>query len=180
MTVVPDRFASALAVADAVLYEGYVLYPYRASSRKNQVRFQFGVLTPRAYSESDGFERWSMRTECLLDAGCAPVLSVRIRCLQVQHRRVEEAVAVCGRTGGEPRFVPTATLHVGGGSYVDWDEAVDQTLDLFPLHLSALLAERHEQCFGFPGGTETELVRSKDSEVAGRIVRRQASRSMVG
>ena len=39
-----DRFETARAVADAVLYEGYVLYPYRASSRKNQVRFQWGVL----------------------------------------------------------------------------------------------------------------------------------------
>ncbi len=29
-----DPFAAARAVADAVLYEGYVLYPYRASSRE--------------------------------------------------------------------------------------------------------------------------------------------------
>ena len=42
---VEDRFETARTVADAILYEGYVLYPYRASSRKNQVRFQWGVLT---------------------------------------------------------------------------------------------------------------------------------------
>ncbi len=36
----------ARAVADAVLYEGYLLYPYRANSRKNQTRWQFGVLGP--------------------------------------------------------------------------------------------------------------------------------------
>ena len=36
----------ARAVADAVLYEGYLLYPYRASSAKNQARWQFGVLGP--------------------------------------------------------------------------------------------------------------------------------------
>ncbi len=81
-----DRFEMARSVADAVLYEGYVLYPYRASSRKNQARFQWGVLTPRAFSEAEGSERWSMRTECLIDPGAAPVLSVRIRCLQAQHR----------------------------------------------------------------------------------------------
>ena len=34
------------AVADAVLYEGYLLYPYRATSGKNQLRWQFGVLGP--------------------------------------------------------------------------------------------------------------------------------------
>ena len=36
----------ARAVADAVLYEGYLLYPYRASSQKNQARWQFGILGP--------------------------------------------------------------------------------------------------------------------------------------
>ena len=61
-----DRLAAARSVADAVLYEGYVLYPYRASSRKNQMRWQFGVLAPRSFSEADGSERWSMRTECLV------------------------------------------------------------------------------------------------------------------
>ncbi len=87
-----DRFEVARSVADAVLYEGYVLYPYRASSRKNQVRFQWGVLTPRAFSEAEGSERWSMRTECLVEPGVAPLLSVRIRCLQAQHRSIEGLV----------------------------------------------------------------------------------------
>ena len=45
---VADRFADARAVADAVLYEGYLLYPYRASAAKNQVRWQFGVVVPPA------------------------------------------------------------------------------------------------------------------------------------
>ncbi len=40
------RWEQALAVADAVLYEGYLLYPYRANSAKNQCRWQFGVLGP--------------------------------------------------------------------------------------------------------------------------------------
>ena len=42
-----DPFEQAQRVADAVLWEGYVLYPYRASAAKNQVRWQYGVLTPR-------------------------------------------------------------------------------------------------------------------------------------
>ena len=40
------------AIANAVLYEGYMLYPYRPSSAKNRQRFNFGVLYPRAYSEA--------------------------------------------------------------------------------------------------------------------------------
>ena len=34
------NFESAKKIADAVLYEGYVLYPYRASASKNRLRFQ--------------------------------------------------------------------------------------------------------------------------------------------
>jgi len=33
-------------IAEAVLYEGYMLYPYRPSSVKNQQRWNFGVLYP--------------------------------------------------------------------------------------------------------------------------------------
>lgn len=43
----------ARSVADAVLYEGYLLYPYRATSRKNQSRWQFGVLGPRRRCSRD-------------------------------------------------------------------------------------------------------------------------------
>ena len=44
-------FEAAKQVADALLYEGYVLYPYRASAAKNQVRWQFGVLAPKEWAE---------------------------------------------------------------------------------------------------------------------------------
>ena len=129
-TTATDRFAAARAVADAVLYEGYVLYPYRASARKNQVRWQFGVLVPRAFSEADGSERWSMRTECLVDPGWTRHLSVRIRCLQVQHRVVEAPATGRFRRRLRPSGVAsrsTGTVHLG------WDEAVDETVDIGPV-----------------------------------------------
>ena len=34
------------SVADAILYEGYMLYPYRRSALKNQHRWTFGVVEP--------------------------------------------------------------------------------------------------------------------------------------
>ena len=36
-------------VVRAVLYEGYLLYPYRPSSVKNRQRWTFGALYPPAY-----------------------------------------------------------------------------------------------------------------------------------
>jgi hypothetical protein len=161
-----DRFAAARAVADAVLYEGYVLYPYRASSAKNQLRWQFGVLTPPAFSEQDRSERSAIRTECLLEPGRAPSLRVRIRCLQVQHRTVE--VAETGPTG---RFSPVDRLEVDGQVYVEWDEAVDRVLDLPALPLPYPEPPGYEEAFELGGGSEMEIIRRASGVVAGRLVR---------
>ena len=84
------KFEIAEKVADAVLYEGYLLYPYRASAMKNQVRWQFGVVMPRVYSES-GSEPWAMQTECLVEPGDASALDLKLRFLQVQARIVEKS-----------------------------------------------------------------------------------------
>ena len=54
-------------MADAVLYEGYLLYPYRATSRKNQVRWQFGVLGPEGADIAGIGEDSHLSMNCLLD-----------------------------------------------------------------------------------------------------------------
>jgi hypothetical protein len=158
-----DRFEAAHAVADAVLYEGYVLYPYRASSRKNQARFQWGVLTPRAFSETDGSERWSMRTECLVAPSAAPAVSVRVRCLHSQCRRIEKALG-----GG---FEAVDSLQLDGTRHVDWDEAVDEIVDVPPFPLLPDRQSEWVETFSFDGGTESEELRAADGMVMGRFVR---------
>ena len=53
-------------IANAVLYEGYMLYPYRPSSVKNRQRWNFGVVYPKTYSEmQSGSDNWFQQTECL-------------------------------------------------------------------------------------------------------------------
>lgn len=72
-------------IADAVLYEGYLLYPYRMSAVKNQKRWNFGVLYPRAYSEAQmGADAWTMRAECLVRSNDEPSVSVRARFLRLR------------------------------------------------------------------------------------------------
>ena len=73
----------ARAVADAVLYEGYVLYPYRASAAKNRVRWQWGVLMPHDVVERDDSERSWNRTDLVVD-GRPSSLRATVRFLQVQ------------------------------------------------------------------------------------------------
>jgi hypothetical protein len=89
------KFAAAERVADAVLYEGYALYPYRPSAAKNQFRWQFGVLAPRAPHDDDG-EPWFAQTECLIDRGPGAIdttLTVCVRCLRPGASGVESRAA---------------------------------------------------------------------------------------
>ena len=76
-------------IAEAVLYEGYMLYPYRPSSVKNQQRWNFGVLYPPVYGATTGrIEPCSMQTECLLKAESSTRLTVKVRFLQIVQRSV--------------------------------------------------------------------------------------------
>jgi hypothetical protein len=72
-------------IAAAVLYEGYLLYPYRASALKNRQRWNFGVLYPRGYAgiQSGSSDTWSMQLECLLRAAPDTTPSVRVRFLEL-------------------------------------------------------------------------------------------------
>ncbi|WP_244204533.1 hypothetical protein, partial [Streptomyces africanus] len=123
-----DAFERVSAVADAVLYEGYLLYPYRRSSAKNRVRWQFGVLFPRDWVEADGpvapgvsgsADSWYQQTECLLrirQPGNASV-RVRIRHLQMQRKQVEES--------REGRHHAVESLRTADGTtHLTFDEAV--------------------------------------------------------
>ncbi len=159
---VDDRFALAKAVADAVLFEGYVLYPYRASARKNQIRWQFGVLAPQSWIPDDGSERSANRTEVLVDPGDTPRLHVRIRCLQVQDRTVEQSV------GDE--FEPVDELRVGDVTHVAFSEAIEHEIDLDAIALLPLAEAATSSSFGFDGGLGHEPLLDGDT-VIGRIVR---------
>jgi hypothetical protein len=132
----PDPFAAAQAIADAILWEGYVLYPYRATAAKNQMRWQFGVLVPEPWAAADGFERAQLSTECIVEAGIGVRVHARMRCLQSQHRQVE----VLGPAG----FEPVADAEVGDQRVVTWDEGVAHTVDVVaPATESFVLPAHH-------------------------------------
>lgn len=84
MGVAPSRTDVARAIADTILLEGYVLYPYRASAQKNQIRWQFGVLVPPGHDEPA-----DNRTECLVELGERTELDLVLRFLQLRHRSGE-------------------------------------------------------------------------------------------
>ena len=82
--------AAARAVADAVLYEGYLLYPYRASSEKNQVALAVRrARAARCGRRGLGEPATSTCTVPAATSAPAAAVDVHLRFLQLQHRQVE-------------------------------------------------------------------------------------------
>lgn len=138
-------------IADAVLYEGYLLYPYRPSAVKNRQRFTFGVLYPEAYAatlpEGSADRAW-LRTECLVEGGPATLLEASIRFLHLAERVAEPA-----------------------GAAQSWQEAVERDVPVTLTALDGLTRHGLRQTFGFRAAEEIER---RPGEAA-PIVRRRRS-----
>jgi hypothetical protein len=157
--------ALARAVADAVLSEGYLLYPYRASAQKNQVRWQFGILGPPGAAEDGSGEEASMSADCLLAPGAEAGLEIHVRFLQLQTRTAEKA-----DDGGG--FTPVDSLTVGGANWLSWDEAVEQEVAFGPLSVAQLRAGQVLPV-EVPEGLDVEELKDNAGRPAGRLVRRR-------
>jgi hypothetical protein len=128
-------------IADAVLYEGYLLWPYRKSALKNQQRFTFGGVYPPAWEDGS-----SMQAQMLLrdDKDCE--LEVRVRFLQM----IERQVLAGDPLAGEPPLSSLQAvdeLEVDGQRWLSWDEAVEREIAPGPIHIEA--GEKIER---IPGG----------------------------
>jgi hypothetical protein len=131
-------------IVNAVLYEGYILYPYRASSKKNQrERFTFGRIYPEEYSGAqNGREPCLMQTECLVrNESHDAVIEIIVRFLQPLARKTGEEV---------------------------WLEAIEREVKLAPVPLNAPIKQVHE--FTFPAArlVDKEVTRSNEM-ICGRI-----------
>ncbi len=117
------KFGVLEKIADAVLYEGYILYPYRPSSIKNQQRWNFGTLFPREFAEAQKPpETCSFHAEVLIQADANAKLDVRLRFLQIvpagteegwdegfARARTLEGIALAEMSGGLERVLDLAT-----------------------------------------------------------------------
>ncbi len=163
-------------IVEAVLYEGYILYPYRPSAVKNRRRFNFGALTPRSYSEAQGgTEAWRMLTECLVEGGDAAALDVKVRFLHPLAREVGRLPAPLPELpeGAEPAFEPVASLAVGEDVFQAWQETVEREAELSDLNLSELVEQPRRLPFAFPASRSVEALREAGGPVVGVIVREQ-------
>ncbi|MFJ3977120.1 hypothetical protein [Streptomyces sp. NPDC090021] len=162
-TTADPRFAAARQVADAVLLEGYVLYPYRASAAKNRMRWQFGVLVPPAWGPAHG-EHAFQRTEVLMEPKGDATLALELRFLHAQRRTVQRALD----DGG---FADVDELHLADRVLVPWDEGTEEHVEL-SLPVAELTGEGVTVPFTRPARDDTEPVLDADGRTAGRLVRR--------
>ncbi|MBO0771664.1 MAG: hypothetical protein J2P35_09420 [Actinobacteria bacterium] len=167
MTIDPGQLAHARKVADAVLYEGYLLYPYRQSSQKNQVRFQFGVLMPPAFAAADSSERSASRTECLAEPRGAAEVDITVRFLRLRRRLVQAVTP----DGG---LRETDRLEVDGTEFSSWDEA-DECEHRFRVPLADLLGAGLQREFRSGSAETAEELTDAQGRVAGRLLRLRAA-----
>ena len=154
------------SIARAVLYEGYLLWPYRHSALKNQRRWTFGAVVPHDWQErGHDDDACTMRAECLIELPATnttdPTINVSLRFLQVVERQVAElrASGLC--------FV--SELDFGGTRYSAGDEAVEREVTLEGLRLDA----RHElsRVVSVAADKEIEWLHDATSAKQGALVR---------
>jgi hydrogenase maturation protease len=156
------------AIADAVLYEGYLLYPYRPSAIKNRQRWTFGGVFPHDFAGRQG-DAAIMQTQVLL-TGSGPVVDVQIRFLQLLDRTVGELAAPVAAlpATGEPQLTLVARLEVEGREFVAWEEAVEREIVVPELRLTDL---PRRVPFAFDAARAFEPIETAGGIVAGALIR---------
>jgi hydrogenase maturation protease len=168
------NLATVGKIAKAVLYEGYMLYPYRPSSVKNQQRFNFGVLFPQSYSEAQsGNDASEMQTECLVEGSSLTAIEIRLRFLQLVARSVGKPLHGDLDSEEAPEFHLVLRLEAGGRVYQPWQEAVEREVILPVFNLESLTHNSLSHAFTFPKSNQFEDVHDDAGALAGIIIREQ-------
>ncbi|GAC1304988.1 MAG: hypothetical protein NVSMB21_06110 [Vulcanimicrobiaceae bacterium] len=158
-------FSRARGIADAVLYEGYLLYPYTASSQKNKLRWQFGIVVPQAHEAAGTGEHGHQQTEVLFERTDEAAIDVSFRFLHVEARCVYE------RRGDA--FVAVASLAIDGTRHLTFDESIERDVVLAyrPVASARGVADVTQLPFAFEGERRGEDLRDASGQLVGRIVR---------
>jgi len=168
------NFHAADDIARAVLYEGYLLYPYRPTAIKNRQRWSFGGLYPIGCTSLGAAQ---LQTQCLIEADANTRIEARVRFLQPMARRLGELLPPllswpCDR---EPAYHPVAALQCDGRRYYSWDESMERELTLPPVSIEQLCAGLPPLEFTFPASRTLEPIAATDGRICGLIARCQAA-----
>ncbi|HEY8212950.1 MAG TPA: hypothetical protein VIG36_02290 [Methylocystis sp.] len=165
------KLDSIKAIANAVLYEGYILYPYRPSSIKNRQRWTFGGVFPEAFDQQG--DASMMETQVLLRGGEQAAFDAHFRFLQVARRDVGRLATPDQELPekGEPVVTLVPSLTVAGRELLAWEEAVEREVALGPLRLCDMQDSAIATPFRFEGAREFEAVRTQDGSIVAALIR---------
>lgn len=153
-----DAFAPVARLAEALLYEGYLLFPYRAGALKNRARVSFGELAPEG---SCTFRRTAQTAEIPLAGGQSLRITARVAFLQPVRRRVRDAA------GREVRVAS-----VGEREVAAWDEAREVVALRGPWSLAELTGEGVEVAVEAEPLQEVEALRTSPGAPVAATVER--------
>jgi hypothetical protein len=162
-------------LARALLYEGYILYPYRPSV-KNQQRWTFGGVYPPAWSAAqEGADPQAMQTQCLVEIGDATSLQIKVRFLHLVDRTIGQLTPPLEElpATGEPAMQLVQCVEIGGNQYQAWQEAIEREIDLGDFAIESLLTGATRKTFSFPSQKNIEQLRSPGGAVLAILIRRQ-------
>lgn len=152
----------ARKIADTVLYEGFMLYPYRPSALKNRQRWSFGILYPPSYPEvALGTERSALHAECLVETIPNAILEIQLRFLHLFSRQY--AAIVDGISE------PVPSLFLDDQRFDSWDEPIERTVDFSV----AILPTPQQHHFTFPNNVNAEPMLDRQGQFAGTVTRTQ-------
>ncbi len=167
----------ASAIVAAVLYEGYLLYPYGPASIKNRHRWTFGGVFPRDYAETTGGDPSRMQTECLIEGTPETVVEIRVRFLHVVTREIGRLPApvteLPDADTADLSLVPSLTLD--GAHYLAAEEARERDVAAPALTIARLLEDAVETHFAFPAARELEPIRGSDGRIGAALIRSNAA-----
>lgn len=159
-------------LAAAVMYEGYLLYPYRPCV-KNVRRWTFGTLFPQRHAERSG-ERLRLGTQILVEATETTRIRLEVGFLQVQERIARSCVV---RGGGEPPaeefFTPVPSLDAGDCPVLSWQEGVEQSMSPDAVRLLDLCDRPERFSFAKAAARRRDILRNPWGEVVGDVLRQR-------
>jgi hypothetical protein len=165
-------------IVEAVLYEGYILYPYRPSSKKNRQRFTFGRVYPYTYSVAqNAAEPCAIRTECLAVSESEDA-SIEISA-HFLHVVTREVLALPEPILDLPEALDTAALKVvpqlkvEEQRYSTWQEATEREV-ILPAQRLFLIGDTSSSLpFSFPSSSNLEPIRNRQGSIVALIRRRR-------
>jgi hydrogenase maturation protease len=167
------NFARADAIAKAVLYEGYNLYPYRPSALKNRQRWTVGGVFPREWSARATDDRSMVQTQCLLRGGRSAMIEVRLRFLHIVAREIGELPEPLSRLPAdrEPAYRAVGSVEIDDVPLFAWEEAREREVAAAGLGIERLRREAARVPFAFAAERMIEPAKTADGMIAALIIR---------